>query len=93
MILVRVSPRAAELHRIWSAVASAVTAGYVLLQLLGRRAGSTQDERQRKLPGDELVARPQIVTDHAVTLEAASPDIWPWLTQLGWHLGGYYTPT
>ena len=92
MILVRVSPRAAELHRIWSAVAGAVTASYALLQLLGRRAGSTQDERQRKLPGDELVARPQIVTDHAVTLEAASPDIWPWLTQLGWHLGGYYTP-
>ena len=44
------------MHRIWSAVACAVTAGYVLLQLLGRRAGSTQDERQRKLPGDELVA-------------------------------------
>ena len=18
--------------------------------------------------------------------------MWPWLTQLGWHLGGYYTP-
>ena len=93
MMVVRVSPRAAELHRIWSAVAGAVTASYALLQLLGRRAGSTQDERQRKLPGDELVARPQVVTDHAVTLEAASPDIWPWLTQLGWHLGGYYTPT
>jgi hypothetical protein len=93
MMVVQVSPRVAELHRIWSAVAGAVTAGYVLLQLLGRRAGSTQDERQRKLPGDELVARPQIVTDHAVTLEVASADIWPWLAQLGWHLGGYYTPT
>ncbi len=81
------------MRRIWSAVACAVTAGYVLLQLLGRRAGSTQDERQRKLPGDELVARPQIVTDHAVMLEVASADIWPWLAQLGWHLGGYYTPT
>src|SRR5690606_36523694 len=24
---------------------------------------------------------------------AASPEqIWPWLTQMGWHLGGYYTP-
>ena len=79
--------------RMWSAVASAAAAGYVLLQLLGRRAGSSQDERQRALPGDDLVPRPQIVTDHAVTLDVASEDIWPWLTQLGWHLGGYYTPT
>jgi hypothetical protein len=80
------------MRRIWSAVACAL-AGYILLQLLGRRAGSTQDERQRRLPGDELVPRPQIETDHAVTLDVASVDIWPWLTQMGWHLGGYYTPT
>ena len=60
------------MRRIWSAVACAVAAGYVLLQLLGRRAGSTQDERQRRLPGDELVPRPQIVTDHAVTLDVSS---------------------
>ena len=78
--------------RIWSGVACSVAAGYVLLQLLGRRAGSTRDERRRALPGDELVARPQIVTDHAVTLDVASVDIWPWLTQMGWHLGGYDTP-
>jgi hypothetical protein len=72
----RVSPGVAEMRRIWSGVACAVAAGYVLLQLLGRRAGSTQDERQQRLPGDELVRRPQIVTDHAVTFEVASVDIW-----------------
>jgi hypothetical protein len=32
------------------------------------------------------------VTDHAVTLKTSSEDVWPWLTQMGWHLGGYYTP-
>src|SRR6516225_2561576 len=80
------------MRQIWSAVAGGVAAGYVLLQLLGRRAGSTQDERQRRLPGDQLVPRPQIVTDHAVTLDVASVAAWPWLTQIGWHLGGYYTP-
>jgi hypothetical protein len=80
------------MRRIRSAVACAVAAGYVLLQLLARRAGSTQDERQRRLPYDELVPRPQIVTDHAVTLDVAPEDIWPWLAQMGWHLGGDYTP-
>ena len=33
------------------------------------------------------------MTDHAVTIDVASVDIWPWLTQMGWHLGAYYTPT
>ena len=65
------------MRRIWLAVASAAAAGHVLLQFLGRQAGSTQKERQRRLPGDELVPRPQIVTDHAVTLDVASADARP----------------
>jgi hypothetical protein len=44
------------------------------------------------LPGDELVPAPQLVTDHAVTIAAPPEQVWPWLTQMGWHLGGYYTP-
>jgi hypothetical protein len=31
------------------------------------------------------------VTDHAVTIDAAPKAVWPWLAQMGWHLGGYYT--
>jgi hypothetical protein len=45
-----------------------------------------------RLPGDELVVRPQLRTDHAITIDAPPEEIWPWLTQMGWHLGGYYTP-
>jgi hypothetical protein len=33
-----------------------------------------------------------MVTNHAVTIGARPEQIWPWLTQMGWHLGGYYTP-
>jgi len=33
-----------------------------------------------------------MVTDHAVTIPASPDAVWPWLTQMGWHLGGYYTP-
>ncbi|HEX5016612.1 MAG TPA: hypothetical protein VFX15_03380 [Actinomycetes bacterium] len=65
---------------------------YAALQILGRRAGSTARERQARLPGDEQVARPQIVTNHATTIRALPEAVWPWLSQLGWHLGGYYTP-
>ncbi|MGN6576779.1 MAG: SRPBCC family protein [Nocardioides sp.] len=70
----------------------AVAASYTALQVLGRRAGSSAAERARRLPGDDLVDRPQIVTDHAQTISAPAAEVWPWLTQLGRHLGGYYTP-
>ena len=44
------------------------------------------------LPGDDVVPDPQLVTDHAITINARATDVWPWLTQMGWHLGGYYGP-
>ena len=65
---------------------------YVVLQGLGRAAGTTAAERGGRLPGDDVVPAPQLVTDHAVTIEAPAEQVWPWLTQMGWHRGGWYTP-
>jgi hypothetical protein len=31
------------------------------------------------------------VTDHAVSIAAPPEDVWPWLMQMGWHRGGWYT--
>ncbi len=73
-------------------VLGSVLVGYGAMQVLGRRAGSTADERRMLMPGDELVARPHILTNHASTIEAQPAEVWPWLTQMGWHLGGFYTP-
>ena len=67
-------------------------AGYATLQFLGRRAGSSGGERRRALPGDGAVRHPQMVTDHAITIGAPPEAVWPWLTQMGWHRGGFYTP-
>jgi len=69
-----------------------VTATFGVLQLLGRRSGSTKAERASRLGGDDVVAFPQVVTNHAITIEASPQDIWPWLAQMGWHRAGYYTP-
>ena len=55
-------------------------------------AGSTRQERHAILPGDDLVVDPQMVTNHGLTIDAPAERVWPWLTQLGWHLGGWYTP-
>lgn len=58
---------------------------------LGRTDGSTPEERTRDLPGDDIVADPDVVTDHAVTIDALPEDVWPWLVQMGWGRGGWYT--
>lgn len=67
-------------------------AAYAVLQVRGRRSQSTWVEREVELPGDELVRHPQLVTDHAATIHAPPEQVWPWLTQLGWHRAGWYTP-
>jgi hypothetical protein len=74
---------------------TAVLAGvgaYVAVQALGRRAGSTRAERRTSMAGDALVPYPQLRTDHAITIDAPPEAVWPWLTQMGWHRAGYYTP-
>src|SRR5829696_8141190 len=72
-------------------VLAAVVGGYAGLQWLGRTYGATRAERRRSLPGDGLCADPQIVTTHAVTIDAPPEHVWPWLVQMGWGRGQWYT--
>ena len=71
---------------------AAVTGAYAVLHRVGMTSGSTAAERAARLPGDELIDRPSLVTNHAATLSASPDEVWPWLTQVGWHRGGWYTP-
>lgn len=74
-------------------VAAAATAGVAEggLIWLGRTYGSTREERAARLPGDDLIVRPKVQTDHAITIDAAPSEVWPWLVQMGWGRGGWYT--
>ena len=63
----------------------------LILFRLGRAAGSTRDERAKDLPGDGIIERPTAITDHAITIDAPPEAVWPWLVQMGWHQGGWYT--
>ena len=49
-------------------VLGSVLIGYAALHLLGRRAGSTREERRLRMLGDELVRQPHILTNHAITI-------------------------
>jgi hypothetical protein len=72
-------------------VLAAAVAGYAELQWLGRTYGATPNERRRSLPGDDLCVAPQATTTHAVTIDAPPERVWPWLVQMGWGRGQWYT--
>ena len=43
------------------------------------------------LPGDHTPRQPAIELQHAVTIDAAPGDVWPWLVQLGQDRAGFYS--
>ena len=43
------------------------------------------------MPGDEVVDRPNFVATCAVTIEATSEEVWPWLAQIGSGRAGFYS--
>jgi hypothetical protein len=53
--------------------------------------GATDEEVARTLPGDDLLAGPDIVSTRAVRIDAPASSIWPWLVQMGPGRGGAYT--
>jgi hypothetical protein len=75
----------------WLAVVAAAAVAEVALIRLGKTFGSTADELRAPLPGDDLVLDPAVQTDHAVTIDAPPSAVWPWLVQMGWGRGGWYT--
>ena len=79
-------------RRLLALTALAGVASYAAVQRAARTTGSTPDERRARLPGDALVPDATTVTDHARRIGAPPEAVWPWLTQAGWHLGGWYTP-
>lgn len=73
-------------------LATAATTGAILLtRRLARRSGATTAEVRETLPGDDLVAEPQIETTRAITIHAPAAAVWPWVVQVGYHRGGWYT--
>jgi len=55
------------------------------------RWGSTDDEVDLPLPGDDLVSNAKLKATHAITINASPAQIWPWLVQIGQGRGGFYS--
>jgi hypothetical protein len=53
--------------------------------------GATLDEVERRLPGDELMDNPDVVSTRVIAIDAPPSAVWPWLVQMGPGRGGAYT--
>jgi hypothetical protein len=56
-----------------------------------RRWGATEGEIRRALPGDGLLRPDAPCTTRAITIDAMPEDVFPWLLQLGYGRGGWYS--
>lgn len=53
--------------------------------------GSTVEERQMSLPGDDATRDPRFEIQHTVTIDAPPEAVWSWLLQLGQDRAGFYS--
>jgi hypothetical protein len=75
--------------------AAAIGAAFLYRKLLREPIltwGATADEAAARLPGDELLEDADGVATRAITINAPSSAVWPWITQMGPSpRGGAYT--
>jgi hypothetical protein len=55
------------------------------------RWGATDEEVAGPYPGAEFVPEGKRSPTMAITIEASPEQIWPWLVQMGWDRGGWYS--
>ena len=72
-----------------------VLGGWVLSAAVRRfsvRTGVSDEEAFGSLPGDEIIPHPMVEWTRGVTVRSEPDRVWPWLAQMGYGRGGWYTP-
>lgn len=59
---------------------------------ISMRTGVSDLEANATLPGDEVIAHPMVEWTRGVTVDTVPDRVWPWLAQMGYGRGGWYTP-
>jgi hypothetical protein len=82
--------------RVRIAIAGAVigtTAGITIGRTVRwwRTWGVDQREVAKPLPGDDLVPTPTAIDTRGIVVDAPPEAIWPWLVQMGYGRGGWYS--
>lgn len=80
------------MSRAWSAAKWATVAVIAAgLARLSHRSGVTEKELVAPLPGDDVIQHPTVEWTRATTIDATPAEIFPWLAQMGFGRGGWYT--
>jgi len=53
--------------------------------------GATSNEISQQMPGDELITSPAFSATRAITIEAPSTEVFPWIAQMGLGRAGWYS--
>ncbi len=73
----------------WAAAGAAVYG--LLIRPWHLKWGATDTEARVPLPGDTLVPHPRSQSTRAITIGASAEQVWPWLVQIGYQRGGWYS--
>jgi hypothetical protein len=78
-----------------AAMIGSVLAGWALGGVVRRvsvRTGVSDAEALGPLPGDDIISHPMVEWTRGITVRTTPPRVWPWLAQMGYGRGGWYTP-
>jgi len=82
----------------WAGLALGVTVGGLVLvaylEFIGprqRRWGASDEDVRRTMPGDEVLGAGASTTTRAISIAARPEDVFPWLVQIGYGRGGWYS--
>lgn len=73
------------------AIAIVLAIYLVVFRPRSHRWGTTEAELRGSLPGDDLVPNVKVGYTQAITINAPPEEVWPWLVQIGYQRGGWYT--
>jgi hypothetical protein len=74
-----------------SAIAGAALAYFLFGRSRQLRWGATEGDPIEALPGDDLIPDSDLTATRAITVRAATDEVWPWIAQLGQGRGGLYS--
>jgi hypothetical protein len=81
--------------RVVGSLTGGLLAGWVLAVVarrFGVRTGVSDEGAFGSLPGDEVISHPMVEWTRGVTVHTTPERVWPWLVQMGYGRGGWYTP-
>jgi hypothetical protein len=72
-------------------VAGATAAYFLFARRRHLRWGSTDQESDALLAGDDLIAKADLTATRAIYIGTSADLVWPWIAQLGQGRGGFYS--